>query len=502
MKIKYHNKRKELRVAGVMAILCGLAMYYAVCIPPAYANNVQVAISDTNITALDEDILAGTLKINFKLSQDNSFIDGLTYDNMSYSDYIWVFIKYTTLPLDTSVGYKHATLIPFSGINGISGSSVGKYYSTTGEGVAGDGKGAFIKASRAGSTGSMFSVLWKFTDDQVPADAQVKIKVCAIEMVKVPTGAFYYNVGANSSNVGTYNNFTGTGAIPTLVSSAVDVPSGAVQGWPNGFNSFYIMKYEITQEQYINFLNTLSDSNQNYWFYWFPYFNYSYNPYPYFHCSIQRNDTADADGGHWVIKPWKTGDPDTANRACPFLAWSYGSAYASWAGLRPVTEMEFEKAARGTKGGLNKQAIYPWGNIDPLTGNSAYNPVLGTTIYQYYANFSIGSGVANVGQYLSADILRTPEQTGASPYGVADLAGNLYEQVINCSSTQTPLNGDGNLHSSYLTDLAWPMSAGFGVRGGVFNAAGDGLRISNRNSISQSSYQSSTFGFRCARTPG
>lgn len=492
MKREYYKNGKL-----AIATLCGLIIYCMVCLPAAYANNVQVAISDADITIADENISAGTLKVNFRLSQDNPFPDDARYDNLVYGDYIWVFLKYTTLPLNTNVGYRHATLVPFSGITGISGSSVGSYSSTTGEGVAGDGKGAFIKASRAG-TGNNFSLLWKFTDDGVPIDAEVKIKVFAIEMVKIPTGGFYYNVGASSSSVDKYNNFTGTGAIPTLVSSSVDLPSGALQGWPNGFNSFYIMKYEVSQQQYIDFLNTLSATGQAYWNYWYPYFNYDYNPAPYYwNCSIQRNSSADADGGYWYIS-----NSDTADRGCPFLSWNYGIAYASWAGLRPMTEMEFEKAARGTKSGSNKQAIYPWGDVDPLTGNSTYDPDAATTIYKYYGNFHIGSGVSKVGHYLSADISRTSAQTGASPYGVADLTGNLWEPVINCQSTLIPKNGDGKLHSSYLTDLNWPMTENCGIRGGDFRDNIGAAPISQRNWTNQKPGNGSNNGFRCARTPG
>lgn len=490
MKREYYKNGKL-----VIATLCGLIIYCMVCLPAAYANNVQVSISDADITIADEDISAGTLKINFRLSQDNPF-GTLSYDGFTYSDYIWVFLKYTTLPLNTNVGYRHATLVPFSGITGVSGSSVGSYGSTTGEGVAGDGKGAFIKASRAGA-GNIFSLLWKFTDDGVPIDAEVKIKVFAIEMVKIPTGGFYYNVGASSSNVGNYNNFTGTGSIPALVSSSVDLPSGALQGWPNGFNSFYIMKYEVSQQQYIDFLNTLSATGQSYWNYWFPYFNYDYNPPPYWHCSIQRNSTPDIDGGYWYIS-----DLDTADRACPFLSWGYGIAYASWAGLRPMTEMEFEKAARGTKSGINKQALYPWGNTDPLTGNVTYSPDAPTTIYKYYANTTAGSGAAKVGHYLSGDITRTAEQTGASPYGIADLSGNLWEQVINCQSTLIPKNGDGKLHSSYLTDLNWPMTESCGLRGGNFKESIKATKISERGWVNVKGSNSGHIGFRCARTPG
>lgn len=529
--VNYKMNRSIIK--EITAVLFAVTLCYLAGISPVYANNVQV----TDITMTDENLETGTLKINFKLSQENPFGELKDAGNNYYTDYIWVFIKYTTLPLNNNYDYMHATLTPFSGVTGVSGSSVGSYstsyvsnnpYSNTyGEGVTGDGKGAFIKASRA--TGQTFSVLWKFIDDEVKPDAQVKIKVFAIEMVFIPKGAFFYNVGTTGANVTNYNNYVS--GSPTLVSSPADIPTGAVlegtpdplwpnglnPGWPNGFNPFYIMKYEVTQEQYISFLNTLSFNNQDGWAYYYPYRNYAYNGLYWGHCGINRGGSPDADGGYWYLADpmdyTNRSDPSkVANRACPYFGWSYATAYASWAGLRPMTEMEFEKAARGSKQepipgqAIFGQRIYPWGNTSPSTGNSTYSPDGIATIYKYYGNTDSGTGASNVGQYLSGDIIspsRTPEQTGASPYGVADLTGNLWEFTFNCLSTLTPRNGDGKLHASYSEDLNWSMTDGdYGIRGGSFRSGSTSYSISQRNWGATASARTIDSGFRAVRTPG
>ena len=50
----------------------------------------------------------------------------------------------------------------------------------------------------------------------------------------------------------------------------------------------------------------------------------------------------------------------TKDRPCNYLSWDDAMAYADWAALRPMTELEFTKACRGDK----EPAFHerPWGN--------------------------------------------------------------------------------------------------------------------------------------------
>src|SRR5574341_82703 len=118
--------------------------------------------------------------------------------------------------------------------------------------------------------------------------------------------------------------------------------------------------------------------------------------------------TGHEDPAHWRRGTWPEGKAD---HPVVQVTWESANAYAQWAGKRLPTELEWEKAARGIDGRL-----WPWG--------SAFDPGKCNTSSDW---------TTSVGKYSPA---------GDSPYGCADMAGNVWEWIGGKPSPlRMPLRG-------------------------------------------------------------
>jgi serine/threonine protein kinase/formylglycine-generating enzyme required for sulfatase activity len=171
--------------------------------------------------------------------------------------------------------------------------------------------------------------------------------------------------------------------------------------------------------------------------------------------------------GKWVEVPganWQDpfGAGEEANPMLPAtqVSWFDAQSYCNWAGRRLPTEAEWEKAARGTD-----TRRYPWGNENPNAN---------------LLKFESTDGATGVGSY----------PMGASPYGIFDLAGNVYEWVSDWYQ-------EDYFKVSPNTNPQGPASGQYRVmKGGGWNSNAKQVRITGKDVGEPQSYNS-LLGFRC-----
>lgn len=540
----------------------------------SYANNIsiqKVAISDTNRTAK-------TAAIRFNISWDNSWRDEVNWDAA------WIFVKYRR-PQDSVWRYRHMTMSQ-TGNSAGSGSTSMKFA------VPDDRKGAFYYRSGIGSGNiKMDSVklFWNYGADSVSVIDSVEVKVFATEMVYVPQGNYSLGDG-NGTQKSSYsfqiksapNNFvTITDKWSPLVNIMVNINDNGIDDatlhkdgirisglggldinndkvadhpdFPTGYRSFYCMKYPVTQGQYADMLNTLSlrDSTLPSWMQSYDTLklkkiNPKYkaalqNLDPFFYNTpndLQRHTISlDSNEAKYLVSR-----PD---RAFGKGQINFYESFSDWAALRPLTEMEYEKAARGPLppifkkigGNYNETPSdttkswtgfeWAWGNDTSFARThqgSAYEleysgPEDGT---EYFSNYTIsrrylnpvrssagpyviydsyfrggdgGSGPFRVGIFASDTSSRI--SSGATYFGIMDFSKNVAQYAVSVGDSRSrsfsyKKNGDGILN--YL---------GYSDQNEFFNGtflAGRGQYIIKQREVSNRELNSNFTGFRSVRT--
>ncbi|MBU3744011.1 MAG: hypothetical protein FGM61_05590 [Sediminibacterium sp.] len=343
-------------------------------------------------------------------------------------------------------------------------------------------------------------------------------------MVYHPSGGFRVGSGGQNSGelrnapdvstTGTASTFTITGTSPTLqgnsnTSSASNLAARNNAGidltgtntatlsseFPTGFNAFYSMKYEISQQQYVDFLNTLTYSQQVSRTATSP--NSSSGTGALNSTNNFRNgidiQTSGTESSIPALYACNFNGNSTYNEAddgqtiaCNFLSWDDVAAFLDWAALRPMTELEFEKAARGSANPVINE--FAWGSSSAIAATGISNAglinELASTSSNIVYNNILSSGPIRTGMFATNGSSRT--NSGAGYYGAMELSGNLWERCVTVGNSSgrsfSPSNGDGSISNSGAANVnGWSSLSGIGYKGGSWQTnVGNAAAISDR----------------------
>ena len=407
-----------------------------------WSNNLTI----TNVTK------SGDNQLMFDISWDNS------WKTSEYHDAVWIFIKYR----NSSGQWQHLeiTTVNTSDFDG---------FMPTGN------KGLIIYRLPSNSGTGTLSGTVQMNFDASTTGPLPDFKVFGIEMVRVNEGAFYVGDGVATNGFYRGDNNTlpyqvSTSGLLTVGNTSNDINANGLSSnipatYPTGFDEFYIMKYELSQEQYVEFLNTLTAVQQQARTQSDLSTITSANRYVLANNNIpgRRNSIAcDANATNAMPITFycdlnNNSTPNEANDgqniACNYLTFNDCLAYLEWSGLSPLTDMEYEKAARGPS--------------IPIVGDYANGTTLITSISTISNSGQINESVTNIntddlcnmgndsGSPIRVGTLATSSstrlQSGGSFFGAMELSGNITDLVIytsDASLTYTSNNGSGQLDTS------------------------------------------------------
>ncbi|MEI7838046.1 MAG: hypothetical protein WCK05_16720, partial [Planctomycetota bacterium] len=219
------------------------------------------------------------------------------------------------------------------------------------------------------------TVIWDFSANSgITKDTKVEIRAVGMRMIYVPRGPFY--VGSGGLELfGLYQYTDGKqDFVPYRVASSNGIPTGKKPGqlwarggeppdggeipatFPMGYGAFYCMSDPVAPCEYAIFLNTLPAAEAEKRFF---------------------DDPPLAEGKGYVSRQGEgtnvtyVGGYRAKSHGLWNMCWADAAAFAAWAGLRPMTELEFEKAMRGFREPTPREQGYSFWGMN--FGGGVYN---------------------------------------------------------------------------------------------------------------------------------
>lgn len=490
--------------------------------------------SDVLIENVEVEAGAGRpARIVFDLAWESSFRDEINHDG------VWVFAKVR----EPGELWRHASISTESSDHRV-GADNG--VPATIEPSA-DGVGAFLYRAGDGFSAIDWDGVSLSADPGAAAlTPEAEIEVVALPMVYVPEGPFLlgdgtsvaalfaaqFSAGSTTAPFGVDDEgaiVLGGGGEGSLGNHDRRVPATTPQqywddfsdsarrdlpaAFPEGFTGFWVMRHELTQGDYARFLSLLDAAQQ-----------------------MTRNPASSIPAGEahrYAIAPKEPFHVTPYNRAANWLSWMDLAAYADWSGLRPMTELEYEKASRG--GRIPDAGEFAWGPEAPPAGK--YNLQDAGTPQELVTNQVAGANVAFDGTIGLASSIAGPLRAGAfvplatsrlgfggSYYRITELSGNVAEMVVTVGRPTGRrfggVPGDGVLSSAGNAGGAevelWPGARrvavgvyevlnadGSGTRGGDWTSETRALRVSDREQVNKpADHRDMRWGGRLARSAG
>lgn len=507
------------------ALLCFAAGLMACAMPmlTASANNIQVSNA----------VLAGnngsSVFIQFDIRWENSWRSS----GLPNWDAAWVFVKYRDVSnvwhhvhLSTS-GHVVPSGSPSAGVTAGLQDPGAPWNAATNPAV-----GMFVHRAVAGSGTFVLTGLqlkWDYAAEGVTFSDVDDIGVFGIEMVYVPQGPFYCGSEVTAGLFAPEEFTLINNADPTVEPGAGSPPEGGQPAdaanpyspeHPNGFRGFYCMRYELSQQGYADFLNTLTYQQQQ-------WRSVSTEP-PIVPTSsagggfiqVQIPSSGGATPNHFGLDmdgDAEFGEPtDGTDLPCGWLNRGDIMAYLDWSGLRPMSSLEYEKACRGPlfppptpefAWGTAAIADDPYVISDPHAStegiSSGFDTDEGNASWSSTSTRRLRPGI------FAANMLSTGRVTaGATYYGIMEMSGNM-EECFAWSPSYEGRHGDGSISAFGVATVAgWPtpagpsIGAGMGFRGGSFTGSLERLRVADRSNISPAPSQQrvATYGIRGVRS--
>ena len=492
----------------VLLLLCTIA--------GVKANNIRVE-GKTRVVSIVND----TVVIEVTLRWDNSWRDDFNWDAA------WVFFKYKKRGLENA--WQHAYLSSSGHVLSAAAGNEGGGYTYMVGANAGKVNGLYVMRNgiSEGNVSVRLQAKWPLNgtgltkSDFGDALNRIYVAVHAIEMVYVPYGAYY--LGDASS----YKSFAVGDTAAVVIDTESALTLSAKNGMPNvslaasypkGYAGFYVMKYETSQEQYVEFLNSLTLDQQK--------ARVANNNFS----TMKRGDYVFGDitqptcrNGIVFIEQRKANTPvvfgnnlnlandlfstdDGQTLACNYMSIEDMIAYCSWSGLRPMSELEYEKACRRFYPQVPDKGEYAWNTNNGVNrlnglGDLNYRGDEREQALSYLKNVNSGTtnsinGPVRCGLFATSATNQT--QAGATYWAVMEMSGNLKELCANVNYSN--LNG-GSCGTGVYNPALWNTSTSYyGVRGGGFSSPDSLLRTSDRTEImnyfTTITQRDSTVGFR------